>query len=52
MQGVIDSIIENMNQIPLVPPFPKWENTPSFKRKEKLIIRKGTFLNNKGKGKT
>jgi very-short-patch-repair endonuclease len=33
MQGVIDSIIENMNEIPLVPPFPKWENKPSFKGK-------------------
>ena len=32
MQGVIDSIIENMNEIPLDPPFPKWENKSSSKR--------------------
>ncbi|MFA5604419.1 MAG: DUF559 domain-containing protein [Dehalococcoidales bacterium] len=26
LEGVIDKILENMNEIPLVPPFPKWEN--------------------------
>jgi len=60
MQGVIDSIIENMNQILLVPPFPKWENKSSFKgkqiteinRKEKLINKNGASLNDKEKDKT
>jgi len=37
MQEVIDSIIENMNQIPLVPPFPKWENKSSFLKGNKLL---------------
>jgi very-short-patch-repair endonuclease len=50
MQGVFDKIIENMNEIPLVPPFPKWENKPSFKHKEELIIRKGISINSKEKG--
>ena len=50
MQGVFDKIIANMNEIPLVPPFPKWENKPPFKRKEELIIRKGISINNKEKG--
>ncbi|MDD4924168.1 MAG: endonuclease domain-containing protein [Dehalococcoidales bacterium] len=59
MQGVFDKIIEHMNEIPLVPPFPKWENKSSFKgkqitkinRKEKLINRGDNSLINKEKGK-
>ena len=51
IQGVFDRIIENMNEIPLVPPFPKWENTPCLKSKEKPINRKDTSLLNREKGK-
>jgi very-short-patch-repair endonuclease len=50
MQGVFDKIIDNMNEIPLVPPFPKWENKPYFKRKEKPIIHKGIPINDTEKG--
>ncbi len=52
MQGVFDKIVEHMNEIPLVPPFPKWENKSYFKRKETLNIRKVIYLNNKEKDKT
>jgi very-short-patch-repair endonuclease len=58
INGVIDYILSiigdttGAEKIPLVSPFQKGENTPSFKRKEKLIIRSGISLDNKGKGKT
>jgi very-short-patch-repair endonuclease len=40
MQGVIDSIIDNMNQIPLSPPFPKWENKSSSNGKQIIKIKR------------
>jgi len=57
ISGVIDyilSIMENTTdteKIPLVPPFPKWENTPCLKSKEKPINRKDNLLLNRDNGK-